>query len=392
MRLTGRVAVTASQRIEQLPAPFLGELQALHKSLVRRGRKVIDLGRYQFRQPVAPAPPTPISASSLRTVLSDYLRSEYEADVYPEKEMLLLAGARATVMLLAAVFAERGTIFYLPDPGYDAYRKFAVLFGAATQRYALNERNEYLPNLAQFAAGARLSPGILFINSPHNPSGAVCDESYYDQLHRVALASNHLIVVDSSYALTSSGAFRPPLYCTTRRHLRSGLEFISLSIGLAYPGLKLTVLIGRKTLIQPLAAVAHSLGLSADQISIEAVSSHFTSVEGLSAHIRACRAEIGRRTAVVTELLRNSGIEFSRSTGAGFVWIKLRRGRVSLNFARALLRQQGILVAPGSAFGEGGEGWVRLCVNTDSEELREAVVTLVRYLQPLRSRLKRRGR
>jgi len=73
-----------------------------------------------------------------------------------------------------------------------------------------------------------------------------------------------------------------------------------------------------------------------------------------------------------------------------FVWAKLRRGRVSLGFARSLLRRRQLVVAPGAAFGEEGEGWIRIAANLEGAQLRRALDLLIKQYQPIRSRMRER--
>ncbi len=392
MKLTGHVVVTAARRIEKLPAPFLGELEGLKKGLARRGRKISDLGRYSVKVPLElnNGEPLPLTIREIKATLAAFLASEYGAEVHPEKEMLLLPGARTTLLLLAAFFADESATYHLPNPGYDAYRKFAMMFDAKVKHYQLYQRNDYLPNLDQLGREVGKNLNLVFINTPHNPSGTVCDQDFQARLHRHAAEHNYLLVVDSSYALPYAGNFRPPLYCETRRHLRNGLEMISFSTGFLSPELKLTILIGRRTLIQPLAQAAHSLGLKPLQPMLHVASSYFASVTTMKDHLKNCRDELSARIQIINKRLKESALDFYPASGTGYFWVKLRRRRISLNFARSLLRQKGILVAPGTSFGEQGEGWVRISANTQGEELERAIDGFCRHIAPLKSRLRRR--
>jgi LL-diaminopimelate aminotransferase len=89
-------------------------------------------------------------------------------------------------------------------------------------------------------------------------------------------------------------------------------------------------------------------------------------------------------------LLTEAGIEYYPALSMPYLWVRLKRGRVSLSFARSLLRRQAIVVAPGSAFGEEGEGWVRIAANMDEACLRNSVAEIVKHCQPLRARLRDR--
>jgi aspartate/methionine/tyrosine aminotransferase len=147
---------------------------------------------------------------------------------------------------------------------------------------------------------------------------------------------------------------------------------------------------GRRTLIQPLAEAAGTLGLQPLQPMLHLASSYFASVATMQAHIQKCRAELNSRIQVVSKKLKETELDYSPVGGTGYFWVKLRRRRISLNFARWLLRQKGILVAPGTSFGEEGEGWVRICANCRGEELDQAIEVVCRHIGPLKARLRRK--
>ncbi len=388
MRISGRVVLSSADRVQRLPAPFLSELRDLRAALERRGRQVVDLGRYAVRVPFSGASrPSGSPASQIKSVFAEYLHKEYSAEIDPEREILLLPGARVGLLVLAAYLADNDTAIHVPDPGYDAYHAAALLFGAKIKRYPLYQRNDYLPNLEVYSERPPKTARVMIVNSPHNPTGAVCDNAFYERLRKIAAAANIFVIADSSYALSSAGNFRPALFCENVRRLRVGLEMFSFSTTLCSHDLKLTALVGRKTLIQPLSALAKSLSLEPAVASLTAAAGYFSSAAGLSDHISTCREEIARRTKVIVDELKGAGIEYYPVCHSGFVWIKLRHRRVSLSFARSLLRQRGVLVAPGSSFGEQGEGWVRVSANISCDELAIAMATLIRHYQPIRSRL-----
>jgi aspartate/methionine/tyrosine aminotransferase len=347
-------------------------LQGLCKTLERRGKEIVDLGKYAIHVPFATQTSvSPSDRTAIATTFADYLAREYQIDIDPAQEILLVPGIRAALLLTAAHFVDAGTTCLLPDPGYDAYRKLVLLFEGKPRSCPVYQRNDYLPNLEQIERIASKSPRLLFLTSPHNPTGAICDENFYSHLQRLAAEANIFVVADSSYALSYSGNFRPPLFCQSRK-------------------LKLTAIVGRKRMIDPLATLAHSLGLLPSEPLLTYAAPYFASAESLTSHIVRCREEISLRMNVIVETLQSAGIEFYPAFGAGFVWVKLRRGRLSVSFARGLLRHRGILVTPGTAFGEEGEGWIRIAANVESDKLREVMAALVRAYQPIKSRLHRR--
>lgn len=382
-----RVIVAPAERIHKLPSPFLGELDGLKRSLTRRGQEITDLSRFSL---TVAAPAMAVKDTAIKDIFSEYLTAAYGARINPDKEMLLLPSGRATLLLLGTYFIDTDRVCYAPDPGFSAYRNIGLLFGGKIEKYPLYQRNDFLPNLKQFERRNSGKLKILLLNSPHNPTGAVCDKSFFLKLEQLAARENMLVVVDSSYSLNAIGNFRPPLYCEIRKRLKTGLEMFALSTNLCAPDLKLSILVGRREFIAPLARLANSFGLIPCPTSVQAAGRFFADIDVLQSHIEHCRAEIAARTEIITAHLNDAGIEYHPVVTTPFIWVKLKPGRVSLSFARALLRRKGIAVAPGSAFGEEGEGWVRIAANVGGDKLAGAMREFVRHYQPIKARLRQR--
>lgn len=382
--------MSSAERVQRLPAPFLSELRDLQAALGRRGRELVDLGRYSINVSLVGETATATTTTTqIKNIFAEYLQKEHSVEIDPAREMLILPGARVALLILAAYLADEDTVFYLPDPGYEAYRVPALLFGAKIVTYPLYHRTDYLPNLESLKERRSKTSRVMVVNSPHNPTGAVCDAAFYERLRKMAATENLLIVADSSYALSSAGNLRPELFCENNRRLRVGLEIFSFSTGLCAPHLKLTALVGKKTLIQPLATLSKLLSLEPSEATVDSAAGYFASAKMLEDHIKTCREEIGKRTAIIVDRLKSEGIEYYPVCHSGFIWIRLRHRRVSLSFARSLLRLRGIMVAPGSAFGEQGEGWIRISANVDSGTLAKSMDAIVRHYQPIRSQIKR---
>ena len=294
MKITRRVVVSAAERIQQLPAPFLSELQGLHQTLDRRGKEIVDLGKYAVDVPISPT--VSASAPSPATIaktFADYLAHEYQVDVDPEQEILLVPGIRVALLLTAAQFVDAGTICHLPDPGFDGYRKLVLLFEGKPRTCPIYQRNDYLPNLEQFDTKGSKSPRLLFLTSPHNPTGAICDENFYSRLQRLATEANILVDRRLFVRPCRIPAIFGHRYSVNRvKRLKVGLEMFSFSTNLAAPHLKLTAIVGRKRMIDPWQRWrGHSACLPSVPM-LDLCRPLFCVRESLANHIVRCREEI----------------------------------------------------------------------------------------------------
>jgi len=388
-----RVITSHADRIDALSGPFLAELDRARKLASRHGEGIADLSRFNLHlDPPASSETFANPERQIKQVFARYLADRYNVAVNPDREMLLAPSGRTALLLLCCYFVETGRECLAPDPGFVAYRNMPLLFGGKVRRYALLQRNDFLPNLEQFTREKPdgRSSRLLFVNSPHNPTGAVADSNFYTRLAKLAVTENLLVIADSSYCLNSVGSMQPPIFLEYRQRFKSGLEFFSLSTNLCAPEAKLSVIVGARRHIVGLASLARVTGLLPSPPLVDSAVRYFASLESLKTHLENCRETISNRTRLITASLGESGISYYPVISTPFVWAKLRRGRVSLGFARSLLRRRQLVVAPGAAFGEEGEGWIRIAANLEGAQLRRALDLLIKQYQPIRSRMRER--
>jgi aspartate/methionine/tyrosine aminotransferase len=388
-----RVITSHADRIDALSGPFLSELVGTRKIALRRGEKIADLSQFDLRlEPPAAAGEGTLAAERIKEIFADFLAQRYTVRIDPEKEMLLLPSGRSALMLLCCYFVDSGRECLAPDPGFVAYRNLPLLFGGQVKRYAMLQRNDFLPNLEQFTREkpAGKASRLIFVNSPHNPTGAIADSDFYERLTKLAVKENLLVIADSSYCLSSIGSMPPPIFLEYRKRFGKGLEMFSLSTNLCAPDLKLTIVVGARRHLLPLASLAQVSGMLPNPYLLEAAAGYFSSLKLFQQHVDNCRETIRHRTQLITASLSESGIGYYPVITTPFVWVKLRRGRVSLTFARSLLRRKQVAVVPGSAFGENGEGWIRVAANLEGAELRHALDLLIKHYQPIKARLRQR--
>lgn len=388
-----RVITSHADRIDTLAGPFLSELAGARKLATRKGGQIADLSRFDLRlDPPGNGEPKTDPAAQIKQVFAEYLGAAYGVRLRPEHELLLAPSGRAALTLLCCYFVESGRECLAPDPGFVAYRNLPPLFGGKVKRYSLRQRNDFLPNLEQFTRekpDGRLSR-LIFVNSPHNPTGAVADHDFYARLAKLAVTENLLVIADSSYCLNTIGTMPAPIFVEHRKRFSAGLELFSLSTNLCAPDLKLSIVAGPRRHITALKSLATVCGLTPSPPLLAAAARYFESTRSLQSHLRLCRETIRNRTRLITASLSESGIAFYPVITTPFVWVKLRRSRNSLTFARTLLRRKQVAVAPGSAFGEEGENWVRVAANLEGAELRRALDLLIKHYQPIRARMRER--
>ena len=287
-----RVITSHADRIDALSGPFLSELAGARKLAIRRGETITDLSQFDLRlEPPSGAGESAQVSERIREVFAEFLSERHAVRIDPAREMLLLPSGRAALMLLCCYFVDSGRECLAPDPGFVAYRNLPLLFGGQVKRYAVLQRNDFLPNLEQFTREKRAGKisRLLFVNSPHNPTGAIADSDFYTRLTKLAVSENLLVIADSSYCLSSIGSMEPPIFLEYRKRFGTGLEMFSLSTNLCAPDLKLTIVVGARRHLLPLASLAQVSGLLPNPYLLGAATGYFSSLESFQQHLEHTR-------------------------------------------------------------------------------------------------------
>ncbi len=351
------------------------------------GEQIINLG---IGNPDLPPPPGVIAALSAaaagpgangyqsyrgtaewRAALKAWYSTTYGVEL-EEAGLLPLAGSKEGIVHLALAYVEPGRALMHPDPGYPAYAAAAKLAGGTALPYAL-PTSQAEPGAAWVARLEALLEGndvaLLFVNSPHMPTGQSLSDDQARAL--VAFARTHDIILVSDNAYNYYADMGPRSLLSFEGAMACGVELNSLSKSHHMPGWRLGVLAGRPDVVQAALQVKSNLD-SGQYLPIQ-----FGAVEALVTpdgwHDER-NATLRRRRVVGEELLRGLGCEPVPGQSGIFVWAALPDGRASAEeFADEVLDTTGLFVPPGTVFGPAGEGFVRLSLCASEDLLRDAI-------------------
>ncbi len=385
-----RVIVDTSQRLQLSGPTALDGLERVAHRLRQRGTSIIDLGRFvpqiapdaelmdgfhsRLTQASAAQQAPDNSDRSFRTEAARWFRERFGVRLSPIRGLLPIAGVRQAIYELALALINPGDAVGIPDPSYPLYRTATVYVGGHVVPVALTRAGDYLPNLDQLDAAGR-RPRILFLNYPHNPTSRPTDRAFFAELVRWARRRNVIVVQDFAYGEIYYDQDPPISLLSVPGARQVAVELHSFSFTYNLPGLKLGFAVGHPDILAALEQVQHQLGSRPGRVALE------TGIDALAAYPRIARAnneEYGRRRERVARGLDGLGWTYRRPVAGPFVWVPVPRRRDDVRMARRLLSRAGVLVAPGSAFGEGGEGFLRLSVAMDVETTTEAFTRLGR--------------
>ena len=296
----------------------------------------------------------------------------------PDLHVLPLIGSQEGLAHLLMAVADPGDTVLMPDPAYPSYFGAAALAGVRRVPMPLLEENAFLPDLAAVPDADAASARAMVLSYPNNPTAGVADAAFFARA--IAFAEQHgiLLVHDFPYVDTVFGAYQAPSLLAQPGGLATGIELYSCSKSFHLAGLRIGWAVGHEDAIAALARVKGAIDfnqyLGAQRAAIAALQ---MPRERLRADAERFRV---RRDALV-EALNASGWETPSPQASMYVWTRLPAGRTdSFAFCLELVQRTGVALAPGRAFGERGEGYVRFALVQEPERLREAVERIRRSL------------
>lgn len=379
-----------SKRLEQLSAAIFSQM-AERKREVAKTRKVYDLSigspdqqpdqrlldelSAAIQQPGAFGYALSQGTASFRAEVAEWYRYRFGVELNPDGEVHSLMGSQDGLAHFALAWTDPGDLVLVPDPGYPIYAGSVHLAGATPYFMPLKAENGFLPDLTAIPEGIANRAKFMILNYPNNPVSAVATIAFFDEV--VAFAKRHDIIVvhDLAYSEMAFDGYKPPSFLQAGGAKDVGIEFNSFSKSFNMAGCRIAYVVGNAAIIEPLAVVKSNVDygvfLPVQQMAIEAMKQ-----DRLSGGQNSVGPLYQERRDVLLDELEKAGWIIEPPKATMFVWAPVPKGWASDAFAFALLEETGVVVIPGSAFGEQGEGYVRIALVQSPEVLREAAASI----------------
>lgn len=380
-------------RLRLLPPYLFAEIDAARRAAVAAGRDVVDLG---IGDPDRPTPAALVDAAAaalrrpehhrypanaggapLRQAVAAWLRRRHGAAADPDRHVLALIGSKEGLGHLPLALLAEGDEALVPDPGYPVYSQATVLAGGRPVPYRLRAEHGFRPDWEELARLVTPRTRLLYLNYPHNPTGAGADADLLRQA--VAFGARHGLVVaqDAAYLEVAFGAERPPsLLAVADLERERVVEFHSLSKTFNMTGWRVGFAVGHAAVLRDLARVKESLDSGVFGAVQEAAAAGLG--EAFPALLAETLAPYPRRRAAVTAALAAAGVEVFPAAATFYIWARVPGGGSSLDFCRHVLDALDLVLTPGVGFGAGGEGWFRISLTAPDARIDEGARRLRR--------------
>jgi LL-diaminopimelate aminotransferase len=362
-----------ANRIEKLP-PYL--FVEISKKIAEKRAKGEDIISFAIGDPDIPTPdhiinrlceaardpvnhryPESDGLPELRQAIAGWYHKRFSISLDPNKEIVPVIGAKEGIAHMALCLIDPGDTALVPDPAYPVYSVGTMLAGGKPYYLPLTKENNFLPSLNNIPPHIAKEAKLLWINYPNNPTGAVAELDFFNQVVEFARQYDLAICHDGPYTEVAFDGYQPVSFMQADGAKEVGIEFHSLSKTFNMTGWRIGMAVGDATMIDALTRVKSNMDSGIPQaIQYAAIEALRGSQDCIQEHNTIYQ----RRRDLVIEMLNKIGLEAESPRASLYVWAKVPEGYTSVDFATALLEQVGVVVTPGIGYGQNGEGYVRL--------------------------------
>ena len=348
-------------------------LDERRKALEERGLKLFDFGTGDPREPTdqkirqalmdgvpkSSRYPSTAGKRTLREAFCGWMERRHGVTLDPDSEVLPATGSKEAIFHAPLAFLhhshQRRGVAY-GTPGYPVYERGTLFAGGEALPIELSaEKGFLLPLEAVDPDRTR----ILWLNYPHNPTGATASYEYLERVAAFCREHDILLFSDECYNDIYSGEPPPSILEVTRERT---LAFCSLSKRSGMTGYRSAMMAGDPDLISALGKLRPSIGVATQSFVQDAATASWSD-EG---HVEKRRRVFGEKRDLFTRFFERAGLDYLRTDASFYLWVVVPDGDDEAYALR--LMEEGIVVAPGSSFGPGGEGYVRVALVPDIEQ------------------------
>ena len=308
---------------------------------------------------------------TFREEISGFYKSYFDVNLNPENEILPLMGSKEGIFHVSMSFLDKNDKVLVPNPGYPTYSAIANLLGNDIIYYNLREKNNWLPNIDELSKLDLSNVKIMWINYPHMPTGANASISFFEELISFAKTNNILLINDNPYSFILNDD--PISLLNIKGAKETCIELNSLSKSFNMAGWRIGFAISNKSFISNLLKVKSNMDSGMFYpLQVGAISALNQSNDWLLSLNNIYTS----RRKLVWKLADKLGCSYSKNSSGLFVWAKINQNINSIDFINNLLEKHQIFVTPGSIFGSKGEGYIRLSLCSNEQEIIKAIERL----------------
>lgn len=380
-----------AERLTKIP-PYL--FMELRKKIAKARAEGVDVISLAIGDPVEPTPPGIIDELCIRSrdpenhryptdeekgmlafrqEVACWYQERYGVTLNAADEVLGLIGSKEGCHHFILARVNPGEVVLMTDPGYPAYRSSILMGGGIPYNMPILAKNDYLPVYEDIPADILSKATAMFLNYPNNPTGACATREFFDRTVAFAKAHDIAVCYDNPYSEILFDGQERLSFLTAPGAKEVGVELNSLSKPYNMTGWRIGMALGNPDLIAAMSKVKENT----DSGIFNPI--QYAAIQALKQETKNISKMLGiysKRRELVLATLRRIGINFDPPKGTFYLWVPVPAGMTALEFTNRLFEKTAVVVAAGNAYGQYGEGYIRISLTVPDNRLAEAMLRI----------------
>ncbi len=316
----------------------------------------------------------------LRTEVCNYLKRTQHVTYEQASQVFITVGGSEAIDLAMRAMVNPGDEVLIPQPSYVSYEPCAILADAKPVIINLKEENEFRLTPAEILEKVTDRTKLLVLPYPNNPTGAVMEKKDLEAIAKVIIDKDLFVITDEIYSELTYNGKHTSIVSLPGMQERCIL-INGFSKAYAMTGWRLGYACGPENIIGQMIKI-HQFA-----IMCAPTTSQYAGIEALrngDDDVAMMREEYNRRRRYLLHEFKDMGLQCFEPYGAFYVFPCIKQfGMTSEEFATRLLKEEKLAVVPGTAFGDSGEGYIRISYAYSLEDLKKAIGRLKEFIAGL---------
>lgn len=317
----------------------------------------------------------------LKAEICRYLDRKIQVKYEPDTDVIVTVGGSEGIDIAMRAMLDPGDEVLIPQPSYVSYLPCTLLADGVPVTIPLKQENDFRLTAEELEDAITPKTKILVLPFPNNPTGAILTQAELTPIAEVVKKHDLFVISDEIYSELTYGCDHMSIASLPGMKERT-LVINGFSKGFAMTGWRLGYVCGPKEII------AEMIKIHQYAILCAPTNSQYAAIEGLrncDDEVQQMRTSYNQRRRFLMHEFKKMGLECFEPFGAFYVFPSIKEfGMTSEEFATRLLEQEKVAVVPGSAFGESGEGYIRVSYAYALEDLKVAIGRLANFVESLR--------
>jgi len=373
-----------ADRLKGLASAVFTQVDTMRKQAIAEGKDVITLS---LGSPdLAPAPHIVAAmkaamdqdtsygytlskgtADFLSAVTNWYAR-KFNVQLDPATEVHSLMGSQDGLAHIGLCLVNPGDVVLVPDPGYPIFFAGPLVAGAELVTMPLLKENRYLPDLDAISPDVLQRAKIMILNYPNNPLAATAPRDFFVKVVDLAKKYSFLVIHDFAYSELVFDGYRPDSFLSIPGAKEVAIEFHSLSKSYSMAGCRVAFVVGNAEVIALLGRLKSNFDYGIFYVIQQGA---IAALNGPDDCIIETALRYQKRRDVLVDGFARFGWKVERPKASMYLWAPVPTKQKSFEFVKSLLQNTGVAVVPGVAFGDCGEGYIRIALVQSEARLAE---------------------